>query len=182
MGSTCKKTLWAKVFAPSSNRTPYTCAQKFDFVIKTKVVWSLRDTNRTHRKIYQYLNDDFLIHSEKCICHKWEYLYWFDWRVSPGVKNTWRTSLVVQWLRIHLPMQGTRVWALIQEDPTCCGATKPVCHNYWACALEPMSHNYWAHMPQLLKPTCLEPMLHKKRSQQWETRAPQRRVAPAHCN
>ena len=40
------------------------------------------------------------------------------------------TSLVAQWLRIHLPMQGTRVRALVQEDPTCRGATKPVCHNY----------------------------------------------------
>ena len=28
------------------------------------------------------------------------------------------TSLVVQWLRILLPMQGTRVQALVQEDPT----------------------------------------------------------------
>ena len=35
------------------------------------------------------------------------------------------TSLVAQWLRICLPMQGTRVRALVQEDPTCCGATKP---------------------------------------------------------
>ncbi|XP_049571498.1 ubiquitin-like modifier-activating enzyme ATG7 isoform X5 [Orcinus orca] len=26
--------------------------------------------------------------------------------------------------------EGTRVPALVQEDPTCCGATKPVCHNY----------------------------------------------------
>ncbi|KAJ8791477.1 hypothetical protein J1605_004282 [Eschrichtius robustus] len=34
-------------------------------------------------------------------------------------------------------MQGTRVQALIREDPTCHGATKPVRHNYWACALEP---------------------------------------------
>ena len=25
---------------------------------------------------------------------------------------------------------GTWVQALVQEDPTCCGATKPVCHNY----------------------------------------------------
>ena len=25
---------------------------------------------------------------------------------------------------------GTRVRALVREDPTCCGATKPVCHNY----------------------------------------------------
>ena len=40
------------------------------------------------------------------------------------------TSLVVQWLRIHLPMQGTQVQALVREDPTCRGATKPVRHNY----------------------------------------------------
>ena len=39
-------------------------------------------------------------------------------------------SLVVQWLRTHLPMQGTQVQALVREDPTCGGATKPVCHNY----------------------------------------------------
>ena len=45
-----------------------------------------------------------------------------------------RASLVVQWLRICLPMQGTRVRALVWEDPTCRGATKPVSHNYWACA------------------------------------------------
>ena len=40
------------------------------------------------------------------------------------------TSLVAQWLRIRLPMQGTRVRALVREDPTCRGATKPVHHNY----------------------------------------------------
>ena len=40
------------------------------------------------------------------------------------------TSLVAQWLRIHLPMQGTRVRALVQEDATCHGAAKPVCHSY----------------------------------------------------
>ena len=39
-------------------------------------------------------------------------------------------SLVTQWFRIHLPTQGTRVPALVQEDPTCRGATKPVLHNY----------------------------------------------------
>ena len=40
------------------------------------------------------------------------------------------TSLVAQWLRICMPMQETQVQALVQEDPTCRGATKPVCHNY----------------------------------------------------
>ena len=74
------------------------------------------------------------------------------------------TSLVAQWLRIHLPMQGTRVQALVREDPTCRGATKPVRHNYWACALEPASHNYLARMPQLLKSARLEPVLRNKRS------------------
>ena len=82
------------------------------------------------------------------------------------------TSLVAQWLRIRLPMQGTRVPSLVREDPTCCGATKPT------------NHNYWAHVPQLLKPThpracvlqllkpmCLEPMLCNKRSHRNEKAA-----------
>ena len=81
------------------------------------------------------------------------------------IKNTTiGTSLGAQWLRICLPMRGTWVWALVREDPTCCGATKPVCHNYRACALEPVSHNYWARVPQLLKPVHLEPVLCNKRS------------------
>ena len=52
------------------------------------------------------------------------------------------TSLVAQWLGIRLPMQGTQVRALVWEDPTCHGATKPMRYNYRACALEPTSHNY----------------------------------------
>ena len=43
-------------------------------------------------------------------------------------------SLVAQWLRICLPMQGTRVRALVWEDPTCRGVAGPMSHNYWACA------------------------------------------------
>ena len=45
-------------------------------------------------------------------------------------KKQLRAFLVTQWLRIHLPMQGTQVRALVREDPTCRGATKPVRHNY----------------------------------------------------
>ena len=50
-------------------------------------------------------------------------------------KLTQWTSLVVLWLR--MPANGgdgslVRRWvrSLVQEDPTCCGAAKPVCHNY----------------------------------------------------
>ena len=76
-------------------------------------------------------------------------------------------------------MEGT---ALVREDPTCRGATKPVRHNYcsWALApasattTEPVSHNYWARVPQLLKPTGLEPVLRNKRSH--------RNEKPAHHN
>ena len=39
-------------------------------------------------------------------------------------------SLVAQWIRTRMPMQGTWVQALVQEDPTCHGATKPTYHNY----------------------------------------------------
>ena len=71
-------------------------------------------------------------------------------------------------------MQGTRVRALVWEDPTCRRATKPVHHNYWAYTLEPMSHNYWAHVPQLLKPARLERVLRNKGSH--------RNEKPAHGN
>ena len=70
-------------------------------------------------------------------------------------------SLVAQWLRIHLLMQETQVRALVREDPTCRGATKPA------------SHNYLAHVPQLLKPARLEPVLHNKSHDSEK---------PAHCN
>ena len=56
---------------------------------------------------------------------------------------------MVEWLIILLPVQGTRVWALVREDPTCRRATKPIRHKHWACALEP---------------TRLELVPHKRRS------------------
>ena len=46
-----------------------------------------------------------------------------------AILKTYRASLVAQWLRICLPMQGTRVRALVWEDPTCHGAARPVSHN-----------------------------------------------------
>ena len=54
-----------------------------------------------------------------------------DLNLIQGLKmHTSGTSLVAQWLRILLPVQGTQVRALVWEDPTCRGATKPVHHNY----------------------------------------------------
>ena len=52
---------------------------------------------------------------------------------------------MVQWLRIHLPMQGTQVRALVQKDPTCRGATKP-------SAPQLLSLHSRAREPQLLSP------------------------------
>ena len=45
-------------------------------------------------------------------------------------KTTYWTSLVVQWLRVRLLMQGTQVRSPVWEDPTTRGANKPRCHNY----------------------------------------------------
>ena len=95
-----------------------------------------------------------------------------------GSKLCPRTSLVVQWLRIRLPVQGTRVRALVQEDPTCCRATKPVHHNYWACVpllLSPCATTTEACAPRARA-------LQQEKPLQWEAHAPQWRVAPAHCN
>ena len=48
------------------------------------------------------------------------------------LKNIYRASFMVQWLRICLPMQGTQAWSLVWEDSTCHRATKPVDWNHWA--------------------------------------------------
>ena len=36
---------------------------------------------------------------------------------------------MIQWLRIRLPVQGTQVQSLVQEDPRCFRVTKLVYHN-----------------------------------------------------
>ena len=93
-------------------------------------------------------------------------------------------SLVVEWFRICLPMQETRVQSLVQEDPTCHQATKPVCRNYWACALgpgggvaapEPMRCSHWSPRAlEPLKPTC------PRASALQQEKPPQR--AARHCH
>ena len=40
------------------------------------------------------------------------------------------TSLVVQWLRVHLPMQDTRVQCLVGKIPHIVGHLSPCNHNY----------------------------------------------------
>ena len=84
-----------------------------------------------------------------------------------ALTNVEGTSLVVQWLRICLPIQGTQVWSLAQEDLICCRATKPTSHSYgkpiWSrTPTGHTCHNYWA--------VCLEPRL--RNSQASATRSP----------
>ena len=51
-------------------------------------------------------------------------------KTNNPIKNGQKgASLVAQLLRVCLPMQGTRVRALVWEDPTCRVATGPVSHN-----------------------------------------------------
>ena len=44
--------------------------------------------------------------------------------------NCFWISLVVQWIESAYQCRGHRFRSLVQEDPTCHGATKPVRHNY----------------------------------------------------
>ena len=64
-------------------------------------------------------------------------------------------SLVAQWLRVCLPMQGTWVRALVWEDPTCHRATGPQLLELclWATITEPVR---------------LEPLLGNKRGRDSE--------------
>ena len=77
----------------------------------------------------------------------------FLWMRCNLVKKTWlSTSLVAQWLRIRLPMQGTRVQSLVQEDPTCHGAAKSMRRNSSTCATTTEIHAPRARAPQQEKP------------------------------
>ena len=99
------------------------------------------------------------------------------------INNLFRTSLVAQWLRICLPMQGTRIQSLVWEDPTGRRATKPGCHDYWVCALEPTGHNCWAHTAQVLQP--IHPGLALQGQSSHRSEKPLHctwRAAPARCN
>ena len=42
------------------------------------------------------------------------------WAVARGQERLGKTSLVVQWMRVCLPVQGTRGGSLVQGDSTCC--------------------------------------------------------------
>ena len=68
------------------------------------------------------------------------------------------------------------------SSSTCCGATKPMHHNYWAHVLEPKSSNYWAWVLQLLNTGHLEPVLHSEKPLQWEAHVSRQRVVPTCCN
>ena len=80
-------------------------------------------------------------------------------------------------------MQGTRVRALVREDPTCRGATKPVRHNYWAWALDPASPNYGSLCATTIEARAPRACaLQQEKPPQWEASALQQRVAPALSN
>ena len=57
-----------------------------------------------------------------------------NWETT--LKTIIETSLVVQWLRIFLPMQGSWVQFPVWEDPTYLKVTEPMCNNHQACTLE----------------------------------------------
>ena len=67
--------------------------------------------------------------------------------------GSYGTSLVAQWMRICLPVPGTWIQSLVQEDPTCHTTAKPVHPNCWT-------------------PRAPEPMLCSKRSLHSEKPAP----------
>ena len=66
----------------------------------------------------------------------------------------------------HLPMQGTWVQSLVWENPACCGAMKPMHHNYCVCVPQQDKPPQLAWAPQLESSLC-SPQLEKACMQQW---------------
>ena len=73
------------------------------------------------------------------------------------------TSLVGQWIRIRMPMQGTGVRSLVQEDPHTSEQL-----SLWATTPE-------AHVPRARAPQQEKPL-------QWEAAHHNKKAAPARRN
>ena len=83
----------------------------------------------------------------------------WDPPLLPFPFQTCRTSLVVDWWRVDLPIQGTRAQSLLHEDSTCCGATKPV-----STTADP---SLKAHAPPQGKPPQWEARVNWRSSPHW---------------
>ena len=70
----------------------------------------------------------YTVESHKTYAHENRWLVL--WLKNKQTKS-W-TSLVVQWLRICLPIWETWVQLLVQEDCRCRRETKPICHKHWS--------------------------------------------------
>ena len=67
------------------------------------------------------------------------------------------TSLMVQWLRICLPVQGTWVRSLVQKDPTCCRAPTPAHRLHWGCTPETLALQWEKPLNEKLHSTTAQP-------------------------
>ena len=86
---------------------------------------------------------------------------------------------MVQWLRILLAIQVTKVGILVREDPTCHGPARSVGHNYRTWPLEPWTWNYRAGELKVLKPMSSRVgALQQEKVLQWEAQEPQLESSP----
>ena len=127
-------------------------------VEKRKTVWKMR----SGRKDLKYLGNQ----SKKSSIWFWE-LY------KEKIKKTAVASQVIQWLRICLPMEGTWIWSLVQEDLTCHQATRRVCPQLLkpahsrAHAPQQETRPQWEAYTSWLESIPHSPQLKKALVQQW---------------
>ena len=94
----------------------------------------------------------------------------------------WGISLMVQWLRIHLPTQGSQVQSPVWEDLTCHWAAKPMhCNCRSPHALELVFHKQerppqWEAPRSQLESSPCSVQLEKAHTQQWRPRAAKNKI------
>ena len=75
----------------------------------------------------------------------------------------------------HLPNAGDAGSIPGLGRSTCCGVTKPMSNNYWACDLEPRNHNCWGLH-------ALDPVFHRWSHGNEKPKYRNYRLVPAPCN
>ena len=109
------------------------CNQRTEIIILFNST-SFKLKNWSRRK---YFTNNLIVWIGTVPINYWKFCIWkktlvFGLRCVISPKSKLGTPLVVQRLGICLPMQGTWVPSLVQEDSTCHRATKLAHHNYWS--------------------------------------------------
>ena len=139
--SPCLPQLFPRLLPPNSLQLEI--VQNLVLTNKMKIgYWGRNRSNSQNHKTYREIRYQFYNQPLRKIDEDLQRIHLLQFLELEYFKTMIWASLMAQWQKICLPMQGTWAGSLIWKDSVSCRATKPMCHNHCACAPEPRGYGY----------------------------------------